>query len=243
MVAVLALLIGVFGVAGCSAIREKFLFYPTHRTGDNGLTPWQIGGETIGFSRLAPAQKNVWLLLHGNGGQAADRVYALPCFSADDSVFILEYPGYGSREGTPSVESFNAAAKAAFLDLKNRFPSSPVCVAAESIGSGPASVLAILPAPPDKIVLVVPFDTLKSVAKEHVRFLPVGFILGKSWDNTAALSDYAGPVEIFGAEQDTVIPISHAEALVQHLQHGQFHRISGGHNDWSSGNQVRFHNP
>jgi hypothetical protein len=56
----------------------------------------------------------VWLLIHGNGGQAADRAYALPSFSMDDSVFILEYPGYGSRKGKPSKKSLDAADRQAY---------------------------------------------------------------------------------------------------------------------------------
>src|SRR4051812_19262794 len=190
------------GMSGCSAIQQKLLFYPSHRTEDNGLTRWQVDGRWIGFSRIAGAPKNIWLLLHGNGGQASDRVYAIPSFSPEDSVFILEYPGYGARSGEPSKTSFDAAAADAYLRLRHQFPNLPICVAAESIGSGPACVLASQPLPPDKIVLVVPFDNLKSVASEHVPFLPVGLILGQSWDNVAALSQYKGPLEIFGAEQD-----------------------------------------
>ena len=240
---VLSVAITAFGLMGCSTIQRKLLFYPSHRPGDNGLTLWRIDGRLIGFARITSGPKNVWLLLHGNAGQAADRAYAIGAFFPNDSVFILEYPGYGERSGVPSMESFNAAATEAYLELRRRFPSTPICVAGESIGSGPASILAKQPVPPDKIVLVVPFDTLKSVASEHAPYLPTGLILGRSWDNIAALSNYKGPIEIFGAAQDAVIPIDHAEALSRSLPWAKFHKISGGHNDWSRNNQVVFHNP
>ena len=100
----------LLGLVGCSNIERSLLFFPSHRTGSPGLTPWMTNGTLIGFSRTVASPKAVWLMLHGNAGQAADRAYALPHFPADDSVFILEYPGYGSREGTPSSASFNAAA-------------------------------------------------------------------------------------------------------------------------------------
>lgn len=239
----LAFTIALSGLAGCSVIQRKLLFYPTHRPETHGLAPWQLQGRSIGFMQMTPAPKNIWLFLHGNGGQAADRVYAIPSFSPDDAVFILEYPGYGARDGTPSRESFDAAATEAYVALRNQFPSLPVCVAGESIGSGPASMLAQQPVPPDKIVLVVPFDTLKSVASDHAPYLPTGLILGNSWDNVVALSNYRGPIEIFGAEQDTVIPLRHAEALGRSVPQAKFHKISGGHNDWSHDHQVTFHNP
>jgi len=132
--------------------------------------------------------RNVWLLLHGNGGQAADRIYALSAFDADDAVFILEYPGYGTREGKPSRRSFDAAARQAFALLRERFPDTPLCIAAESIGSGPASVLASELHPPDKFAFVVPFDNLKSVARGHAG--PLGLLMAGSWDNVGALGAY-----------------------------------------------------
>lgn len=82
---------------GCQALVRKMMFAPTHHQSDNGLTRWLKDGMLIGFSRDAANPQNVWLLLHGNGGQAADRTYALRAFDDRDAVFILEYPGYGQR--------------------------------------------------------------------------------------------------------------------------------------------------
>lgn len=145
------LIIGLFCailVFGCQSLQRSALFYPTHNDGDGGLARWTHDGALIGFAREVPEPENVWLMLHGNGGQAADRVYALGAFSPRDSVFIMEYPGYGKRPGKPSRGSFDAAALAAYQLLRARFPGKPVCVAAESIGSGPAATLAAANPPP-----------------------------------------------------------------------------------------------
>lgn len=228
---------------GCSGIQRKFLFYPTHHTSTNGLSAWMHEGKVIGYSRQVPNPKNVWLMLHGNGGQAADRAYAIRSFLEEDSVFILEYPGYGRREGKPSRASFDAAAKEAYALLRKTFPNTPVCVVGESIGSGPSCVLATQSPPPDKIVLIVPFDKLTSVASRHFRFLPVGMILEAKWDNAQSLSTHKGLVEIFAAEDDAVIPIEHARKLADNISSAKFHSISGGHNDWASGGRVTIRNP
>lgn len=228
---------------GCSAVRQKVLFYPTHRSEDHGLTAWKKAGRLIGYAREVASPKNIWLMFHGNAGQAADRVYALPSFSDQDSVFILEYPGYGMRRGSPGRASFDAAAVEAYQFLRLTFPGSPICVAGESIGSGPACHLATQSPPPDKIVLIVPFDTLASVASDHAPFLPVKLILGSTWDNLTALSGYRGPVEIFGALDDRVIRIEHARNLARSVPTAAFHEIPGGHNDWSVGRRVRISNP
>jgi hypothetical protein len=152
---------------------------------------------------------------------------------------MLEYPGYGSREGTPSLESINQSASAAYRLLRQRNPSTPVCVLGESIGSGPACSLAREKIPPDKIVLVVPFDTLASVASGHFPFLPVRLMLRDAWDNVPSLNGYTGPVEIFGARDDVVIPIAHARALARLIPGAQFIEINGGHNDWMDGDRVK----
>ncbi len=230
-------------VPGCTSFQRKFLFYPSHHSQTNTLTAWKLAGRTIGYAREVPAPGNVWLVLHGNGGQAADRAYALPCFSEKDSVFILEYPGYGQRKGKPSKKTLDAAAAEGYAFLRKTFPNTAVCVVGESLGSGPACSLANQSPPPDKIVLVVPFDKLTRVAAHHVRYLPVGLLLEAKWDNSRLLSGYRGPVEIFGAEQDKVIPIEHARQLADSLPSARFHVIPGGHNEWSREGRVHFSNP
>jgi pimeloyl-ACP methyl ester carboxylesterase len=228
--------------AGCVTLQRKLLYFPTHHDETNGLAPWLKDGRLIGYAREVPHPKNVWLMMHGNGGQAADRAYAIHDFADDDSLYILEYPGYGLRTGTASRKSINAAATEAYLELRRRYPSLPVCVAGESIGSGAASFLATLPKAPDKIVLVVPFDKLSMVAREHAPAWLVRIVLRDNWDNIAALAGYRGPVDIFGAQMDTVIPVKHAQALAASIPQARFTLLAGGHNDWSRGDQVRIRN-
>lgn len=228
---------------GCEALTRSSLFYPTHHGDDRGLARWMNEGRFMGFAREVEQPANVWLMLHGNGGQAADRAYALGAFSPRDSVYIMEYPGYGARQGKPSRSSIDAAARDAYAALRARFPGTPVCVVAESIGSGPAATLAALDRPPDKLVFIVPFDDLKSVARDHVSFLPVGLLLAGAWDNVESLSRYAGPVDVFGARHDTVIDVRHAQALAASRPQARFHVFDGGHNDWSAQPDVLVRNP
>ncbi|ACH40322.1 hydrolase, putative [Citrifermentans bemidjiense Bem] len=223
--------------------QRRLLFFPTHESGNNGLSEWRHGQELIGFAREVPAPLNVWLMLHGNGGQASDRAYALPSFSRNDSVFILEYPGYGARPGEPSRASLDAAARQAYRLLRERFPRTPVCVLGESLGSGPASVLSGEHPPPDKIVLVAPFDQLHRVAAYHYPFLPVRLLLSDDWDNVQSLRGYGGRVEIFGMRDDEVIPDRFAKALADSKQGALFREIEGGHNDWAAGGEVAIRNP
>jgi len=230
-------------VVSCSSLERSLLFYPSHHEPGEAMARWEIDSRLVGFARTVDSPKNIWLMLHGNGGQAEHRQYALPRFSPTDSVYILEYPGYGIREGRPSVKSFNQAAEEGYRFLRSKYPHLPVCVAAESIGSGPASFLASSERPPDKVVLVVPFDQLSKVAKDHYPGFLVGMLLSDDWNNVAALSKYQGPVEIYGAKFDTIIPVTHAQALAAALPQARFTLINCGHNDWSEQPEVNFRNP
>jgi pimeloyl-ACP methyl ester carboxylesterase len=126
----------------------------------------------------------------------------------------------------------------AYTLLCSRNPGVPIGVIGESIGSGPACTLARAKPAPAKIVLLVPFDTLVSVASERMPFLPVGLLLRDAWDNGAALEHYDGPIDIFGAIDDSVIPFEHAKRLAAALPHSHFKAILGGHNDWSTSSEL-----
>lgn len=239
-VAVLAVLAGLLLFVGCtSAIERSMLFHPTHHANSNGLHGWKDeSGAPLGFVRPGSAPKAVWLLLHGTAGQAADRVYALPRFAPGDTVYIMEYPGFGLRPGKPSRASFDAAAEAAYRWLRKAHPHLPVCVAGESIGSGPASHLGSLAQPPDKIVLLTPFARLAEVARGHVPGLLVTLALKSDWDNVASLTKYPGPVEIYGAQVDVIVPVEQAKALAASKPGAKLTIIEGGHNDWSQHPRV-----
>lgn len=224
------------------AFQRKMLFYPTHEAGLNGLAPWIIDGRQVGCARLAPRPANVWLFTYGNAGQASDRVYALSCFAPTDAVFFLEYPGYGTRPGSPGKRAIDAAALEGYRWLRKSYPGVPVCVAGESIGTGPAAWLAQQTPPPDKIVLVVPFDRLVNVARFHFPLLPASLFLRDRWDNVSALKGYRGRLEIFVAAKDDIIPPRFAHNLAQSLPGATLHEIPGGHNDWSVGGKVHFSN-
>lgn len=235
--------IGLLLTLGRSSLERSMMFFPTHERLNTKMMPWIVQGHVVGFSRPVESPRTVWLMLHGNGGQAEHRTYALPHFSPDDAVYILEYPGYGARAGTPSRSSLNQAAQEAYRLLRGSYPKSPVCVVGESIGSGPACSLAGEAQPPDKIVLIVPFDTLSGVARDHYPAFLVGMLLSNDWNNIEALARYRGPVDIFGGKFDNIIPVTHAQALAAALPKARFTLINSGHNDWSDAEDVKIRNP
>ena len=235
----------VAALAGCLLLRpaeRKLIFFPTHHEPSRsalaaGLTRWSIDGEYTGYARLIDEPRRVWLFLHGNGGQAADRDYALHCFHPRDSVYILEYPGYGARPGSPSMAAFNRAAAVAYEWLVRKYGTDRLLVLGESLGSGPACYLATVPTPPSHIVLVVPFDVLADVAREKFSHVPVGVLLVDNWNNIEALREFRGQVDVYGATRDNVIPVAHARNLARRHPGAIYHEFEGDHG-WATGNAV-----
>jgi pimeloyl-ACP methyl ester carboxylesterase len=219
--------------------QRSLIYFPSHDTVETPLRPWVVDGKVLGYCRPVAEPGTVWLMTHGNAGQASHREYVLARMSDEDALYVLEYPGYGLREGRPTKDSMDGAAAEAYQALRKQFPHAPLGLLGESIGSGPASFLASSPQPPEKIVLVVPFDTFAAVAAEHMPLFPVRAMVKDNWDNMAALRNYKGPVVIYGAIDDQVIPIENAKRLAASLPSAKFICIEGGHNDWSNSPLVR----
>lgn len=225
-------------------LQRSMLYFPSHHAlSSPSLKAWNIGDRTIGWCREVDHPKVVWLMFHGNAGQACDRDYALGHVAPDSSFFVMEYPGYGQRPGAPSEDAFNQAAQEAFRELRSRYPETPIGVIGESIGSGPACTLVSETDPPAKLVLITPFDSLYHVASRRFWFLPVALLLSDRWDNVRELRDYPKAIEIYGARNDSVIPIRHARRLADAIPRARFFEINGDHNDWSLQGDLEFSVP
>src|SRR5665213_3741295 len=186
-------------ICGC-AIQRKLLYFPekipadavVRAAAEHGFVPWKNpSGQIIGWKIPASGTTaGSVLIVHGNAGSAIGRDYlAQPIHDAESvDVFVLEYPGYGAREGSPSKKSFDAAAEEAFQLLSTNLPKY---VVSESIGAGVACELAKnLPSEVAGLALFVPYHDLASVAQRHFWFLPAGFLLRDRFNPAECLRSY-----------------------------------------------------
>lgn len=205
---------GLFLVlAGC---QRNMIYYPTRcteaeavrRAALDGLVPWRNGeGELIGWRRGdAPATGDALLVFHGNAGFAANRGYFAHGFAPHLAAHLVEYPGYGSRPGTPSEANFAKAAAAALAQLQGE-REGRIFVAGESLGTGVACRLAgENPETVAGLFLVTPFTRLVDVGRSHYPYLPVGLFLRDRYENATHLQNFRGPVAFLVAGRDEVIP-------------------------------------
>ncbi|MEO7677432.1 MAG: alpha/beta hydrolase [Verrucomicrobiota bacterium] len=208
---------------GVCLLQRGMLYFPTRMTPEitnqmaarKGMSPWRnSNGQIIGWKLPSNGEsKGSVLLVHGNAGSALDRSdFAAEIHQAAPvDVYLLEYPGYGAREGSPNQKSLLAAADEGFELLTN---SGPVYVVSESLGTGVAAHLARQHGKAVAgLMLFVPYDNLASVAQAKMPFLPVRLMLWDRFDPAAWLENYSGPVGFVLAENDEVIPAKFGQRL------------------------------
>lgn len=174
------------------------------------FVPWRNArGEQIGWHSTGGGTENALLVCNGNGGDSLGRShYRGRCNAGGPgwTTFLLEYPGYGFRDGSPSEKACVDAAVEA-IDTLAVVPDRKVWVIGESLGSGVAS--AAVSKRPDKVsglVLVTPFDSLVGAASHHYPWLPVSLLLHTRFDSENNLKAYPGPVAFLIGEKDRTVP-------------------------------------
>lgn len=213
---------GLLLLCGC-AWQRKLLYFPARFSleqeleyaAQQGFAPWtNAAGAVIGWKLpAAGAPTGSVLIVHGNAGCALQRGYlAQPIHQVGAlDVYVLEYPGYGARGGSPSQTSWLAAGEEALASLP---PGKPVYVISESIGAGVAAHLAkTQPAAVSGLVLIVPYDSLPALAQSKMPLLLPYLFLRDRYEPARWLKDYRGPIVVVLAERDEIIPPEFGQRL------------------------------
>lgn len=141
---------------------------------EHGFVAWKnSAGQIIGWKLPAasPPAASV-LITHGNAGCALDRDYLAGSIhdAAPVDVYVLEYPGYGAREGSPGKSGLLAAAEESLALMPG---DRPKYLVGESIGTGVACHLAgAHPAEVAGLAFFASYRNLVAVAQRRMPFLP-----------------------------------------------------------------------
>lgn len=184
------------------------------------LQAWPSAADARGFIRPLPVaeSKGTVLVFHGNAGAALHRTYYIDALQAlGYRVILAEYPGYGTRPGSPSesalIEDAVESAKMAWQQF-----GEPLFLCGESLGSGVvAGVVASGVVPVKGILLITPFDSMAAVAQHHYWYFMAGWLVRDRYDNLAKLAAFSGNSTVLLAEQDMVVPNRNTEALFDAL--------------------------
>jgi hypothetical protein len=198
--------------------QRRLLYFPqrSERAADErrarslGLEPWtDPGGGLLGWrARHRDGARGRLVVLHGNAGSALDRSYfvaalasAAPSLPLD--VYLVEYPGYGARPGSPSQASLVSAARAAIAAARREGPG-PLLLAGESLGSAVAAIAAAEGPGVDGLLLVTPLASVPAVARRHYPFVPA-LVHRDAYRADLALPRWGGRVAFLVAGRDEVV--------------------------------------
>jgi uncharacterized protein len=207
--------VAVTVVAMLASLQRRLLYFParedlaraTAAAQRAGFEPWSAQSRFLGWRARQVGQppRAIVLVLHGNAGSALDRAYFRDVFQEAGAVdvVLLEYPGYGPRDGEPSQESLVGACREALTLLRGE--RLPIALVGESLGSAVASIAAAKQAADVAgLFLVTPLASVTAVAKRHYPFIPSALI-ADAYRADLALPRYPGPVAFLVAGRDEVV--------------------------------------
>jgi pimeloyl-ACP methyl ester carboxylesterase len=179
-----------------------------------------IDGVPCLWSSGAHAPKNAGIImyLHGNGndigqlGGHADMIAR----ATQHSVVLVEYPGYGPVPGTATPTGCVQAARTVYMHLRAAYPSRPIVILGQSIGTGVALALVSDPRTPDPaaVVLVSAFESIASLAKDIAGPLG-GLVAGDVYNSKRAIGRVRVPTLLVHGLLDTLIPPRHSRTLLE----------------------------
>jgi hypothetical protein len=132
------------------------------------------------------------------------------------SLLLVNYRGYGLSEGSPSEQNFFNDAVLLYDSFSKRVDIDPNKVVAfgRSLGTGVAVYLASQ-RPLKGLILVSPYDSIRSVAQRIYFYAPMSLLLKHPFDSLALAPSIKIPMLALIAEQDRLIPPLHSVALIE----------------------------
>jgi pimeloyl-ACP methyl ester carboxylesterase len=167
---------------------------------------------------------------HGNGELIDMRATEFAALrDAGLSVMLVEYPGYGRSDGSPSEASVTAALVAAYdwAAASRRFDAQRIVGYGRSLGGGAIAQLAAR-RPLAALLLESTFENLEDVVMGYG--VPRWLLLNH-FDTGAVLREYRGPVLVLHGTRDHVFASEHARALASIAPNATLHLEACGHND------------
>ena len=190
-----------------------------------------------------PMPRPTVIFFYGNGDCMAS---VLPEFNLfrrlGMNCMLVDYPGFGMSQGSPSEQSCYAAAEAAYQFVLARPEVDPkkIIPAGWSLGGAMAVEVAHRHRADGTIAGLLTFSSFTSMldmARQNYPFLPVGLLLQHHFKSEDKLREITVPYFLGHGKIDPAIPFTHADRLAKAYAGGpdkltRFTAEDGGHNDF-----------
>ncbi|WNB84322.1 alpha/beta fold hydrolase [Cellulomonas sp. ATA003] len=208
-------------------------------TGARDVALTTSDGLTLGAWWVPPSapSRGAVLVAPGNGGNRAGRAGLAEALSTTGlGVLLVDYRGYGGNPGAPSEVGLARDVRAArdFLLDDAGIGAEHLLYLGESIGTGPASALAV-EHPPAALVLRSPFTSLADAGRAAYG-VPVGWLLRDRYAVADDVRRVDAPVVVVHGGGDTIVPPAQSRAVAQAVRDAggdvvEVEVPGAGHND------------
>ena len=217
--------------------QEQLIFRPDRLPADHVFRvpadvheDWvEVPGARLNALHLRlPQPRGVVFYLHGNGGSLENWwVNAEFYRRLGLDLFMIDYRGYGKSSGRIDSEAqLHADVRAAWQHIAPRYAGKARVIFGRSLGTGLAAQLAA-ELQPELTVLVTPYSSMVQMAREHYAWVPTP-LLRYPLRTDAALARVQTPVFIAHGTADTLIDLSHAQALARIAPQAELLVVPGG---------------
>lgn len=170
------------------------------------------------------------VFVHGNG-ELIDHFVALstPARQMGYAVLLVEYPGYGRSEGSPSRRSLLRTHEQAYDWLVGRgdIDAERVVVFGRSMGGAVACELATR----RRSAALVVMSSFTRLSEFSWQFALPPFLVRDRFACERDIATYPGPVLVLHGEHDDLVPFEHGRALADAAPNATFVPMNCAHND------------
>lgn len=149
------------------------------------------------------------------GGNAERPEYSVPDFKEvfeDQTIYLINYRGYGESDGSPMEEGLYADALAIYDHVSQNHEK--VSVIGRSLGTGVATYLAS-EREIERLVLIEPFDSMVNLAQAAYPIFPVKLMMKDRYDSAGRTGSITARTLIIMAGMDEIIPRRSTEGLIE----------------------------
>jgi fermentation-respiration switch protein FrsA (DUF1100 family) len=151
-------------------------------------------------------------------------------------VLLVEFPGYGRSEGSPSQKTVTETFVKAYDWLIENcgMDENSIIVHGRSVGGGAVCALAN----ERKVKAIILQSTFTNVTQFTNRYLVPGFLVKDIFDNLSVVKSFTGPILIFHGKYDEVIPFQNGKQLYENSKNAQFIAYNCNHNDFPPNRDI-----
>jgi pimeloyl-ACP methyl ester carboxylesterase len=198
--------------------QRSFIYMPTPLTAAHAAAAVvEVPGATL---RVSSRPHDGPLAVLYFGGNAEDVAYTLPELAAvfpDRAIYCLHYRGYSGSSGRPSEPALRSDASALFEMVRKEHDD--IIVVGRSLGSSLAIQLAA-EQPVSRLVLIAPFESILTIAKRTIPFLPVSLLLRDTYQSWKYAPRVSCPTLVIAGSHDQLVPMGDTQKLLDAFSPG-----------------------